>query len=393
VSGKLLEGTVKWLKNSNRFLVVPQEAGAQVIDENSPSSMAFLTVSHFLHMLRIERQRTERSKKPFLLLLLDISNLTTKKHHKETFDKLKSALASSLRETDILGWHDHYRVIGVIVTEMASLDRRSIEDIFRNIHSRFSNKLDSELNSQINISFHVYPETKSSCSIDGPFNRRLYPELAKRDIGYKFSMAIKCAFDFVGSFIALLCFSPILLAATIAIKITSEGPVLFRQERLGLNGKTFNLLKFRSMYSNCDSIEHREYIKKYIGDQKCSAIEPGIFKLINDPRVTPVGRFLRKTSIDELPQLINVLKGDMSLVGPRPPIAYECEHYDIWHRRRLLSCKTGITGLWQVTGRSRTTFDEMVRLDIKYISEWSLWTDLKILLKTPKAIVSGSGAY
>jgi lipopolysaccharide/colanic/teichoic acid biosynthesis glycosyltransferase len=179
----------------------------------------------------------------------------------------------------------------------------------------------------------------------------------------------------------------------VAIKLDSEGPVFFRQKRLGLNGRSFDLLKFRSMYTNCDSINHKEYIKKYIGEQNNSAIEPGVFKLRNDPRITSVGRVLRKTSLDELPQLINVLKGEMSLVGPRPPIPYECDLYDIWHRRRLLSCKPGITGLWQVTGRSRTTFDEMVRLDLKYISEWSLWLDFKILLKTPKAVFGGEGAF
>jgi lipopolysaccharide/colanic/teichoic acid biosynthesis glycosyltransferase len=160
-----------------------------------------------------------------------------------------------------------------------------------------------------------------------------------------------------------------------------------------MNGKTFDVLKFRSMYTNADSIKHQDYIKKYIGEQKNSAVEPGVYKLSNDSRITPVGRLLRKCSLDELPQLINVFKGEMSLVGPRPPIPYECELYDIWHRRRLLSCKPGITGLWQVTGRSRTTFDEMVRLDLKYIDEWSLWLDLKILLKTPKAVLGGEGAY
>ena len=122
------------------------------------------------------------------------------------------------------------------------------------------------------------------------------------------------------------------------------------------------------------------------------SVEPGVFKLTNDSRITPIGQFLRKTSLDELPQLINVLRGDMSLVGPRPPIPYECELYDIWHRRRLISCKPGITGLWQVTGRSRTTFDEMVRLDLKYIREWSLLLDIKILFMTPKAVINGSGA-
>jgi lipopolysaccharide/colanic/teichoic acid biosynthesis glycosyltransferase len=204
---------------------------------------------------------------------------------------------------------------------------------------------------------------------------------------------LKKVIDVLGSSVGLICLSPVFLAISAAIKLTSEGPVFFRQDRMGLNGKAFQVLKFRSMYTNCDAASHKEYITKYIGEQKKAAVEPGVFKLTNDNRITPVGRWLRKTSLDELPQLINVFKGDMSLVGPRPPIPYECDLYDVWHRRRLLSCKPGITGLWQVTGRSRTTFDEMVRLDLKYISEWSLWLDLKILLMTPKAVFGGKGAY
>jgi lipopolysaccharide/colanic/teichoic acid biosynthesis glycosyltransferase len=118
-----------------------------------------------------------------------------------------------------------------------------------------------------------------------------------------------------------------------------------------------------------------------------------VFKLTNDPRITPIGRLLRRTSLDELPQFLNVLKGQMSLVGPRPPIPYEVDCYEAWHKRRLLTVKPGITGLWQVKGRSRTTFDEMVRLDLQYARTWSLWLDLKIILKTPGAMVSGDGAH
>src|SRR5438046_5256957 len=132
------------------------------------------------------------------------------------------------------------------------------------------------------------------------------------------------------------------------------------------------------------------YIKS--GGQADAAVAPGVFKLTNDPRITPVGRILRKTSLDELPQLWNVLTGEMSLVGPRPPLPYELQHYAPWHRRRVLEAKPGITGLWQVTGRSRTTFAEMVRLDLRYARRRSLWTDLRILLRTPGAVVGGKGA-
>ena len=353
----------------------------------------FFGESLFRHMLRIERQRTERSKRPFLLALLELTNLASGPSFNKNFEKIKSALTSALRETDIRGWYENDHVVGIIFTEMTSLDAVSIEGVFRKLHERLCEKLGEELVSKISITFHIYPETNGHMSINSSFNIKLYPDLTKKDVGHQFSLTLKKAIDVLGSFIGLVCLSPVFLLVSLAVKLTSQGPVFFRQERMGLNGKVFSVLKFRSMYTNCDARSHKEYIAKYIGEQKKAAVEPGVFKLTHDNRITPVGRWLRKTSLDELPQLINVFKGDMSLVGPRPPIPYECDLYDIWHRRRLLSCKPGITGLWQVTGRSRTTFDEMVRLDLKYISEWSLWLDIKILLMTPKAVFGGTGAY
>jgi exopolysaccharide biosynthesis polyprenyl glycosylphosphotransferase len=364
-----------------------------VVPHKEESEVTFFGQSLFLHMLRIERQRTERSKRPFLLALLDVSSLAARQPYKKNLEKIKSALTCALRETDIRGWYENDRVIGIIFTEMTSLDAPSIEGVFRKLYDRLCDKLDKELIDNISITFHVYPETNNQISINGSFNTKLYPDLTKKDLGHQFSLTLKKVIDVLGSSVGLICLSPVFIAISMAIKLTSEGPVFFRQDRMGLNGNVFPVLKFRSMYTNCDARSHKEYITKYIGEQKKAAVEPGVFKLTNDNRITPVGRWLRKTSLDELPQLINVFKGDMSLVGPRPPIPYECDLYDVWHRRRLLSCKPGITGLWQVMGRSRTTFDEMVRLDLKYISEWSLWLDLKILLKTPKAVFSGKGAY
>jgi len=190
----------------------------------------------------------------------------------------------------------------------------------------------------------------------------------------------------------LVALSPVLAAIALAIKLTSKGPVFFRQERVGLYGKRFTFLKFRSMYANCSERNHQEYIEAFISGQQ-EEESPSVFKLTDDPRVTPIGSFLRKTSLDELPQFINVLKGDMSLVGPRPPIPYELGLYDVWHRGRLMVVKPGITGLWQVEGRSSTTFDNMVRLDLRYIRQWSLWLDIKILLKTPWVVLTCRGAY
>jgi lipopolysaccharide/colanic/teichoic acid biosynthesis glycosyltransferase len=153
------------------------------------------------------------------------------------------------------------------------------------------------------------------------------------------------------------------------------------------------MLKFRTMRVDADHALHQKFVTEFI-QAGANAGQGGStpFKIARDPRVTPIGRFLRKTSLDELPQLWNVLIGEMSLVGPRPPIPYEVEQYKLWHNRRLFEAKPGVTGLWQVVGRSRTTFDEMVRLDLRYVKSRSLWTDLKILLATPRAVISGKGA-
>jgi lipopolysaccharide/colanic/teichoic acid biosynthesis glycosyltransferase len=181
-----------------------------------------------------------------------------------------------------------------------------------------------------------------------------------------------------------------------AIKLTSKGPVFFRQQRLGQYGRGFTFLKFRSMHPDSDPSIHREYVKRFIGNgaaEKPAAEPAATYKLTVDPRVTPIGRFLRRTSLDELPQFLNVLWGDMSLVGPRPPVPYEVECYSAWHRTRLLAAKPGITGLWQVAGRSRVKFDDMVRMDLRYATSWSLWLDLKILLQTPLAVFTANGAH
>lgn len=315
----------------------------------------FYSAPHFHHMLRIERRRTERSKKPFLVMLLDISGLNTK-HNGYVYEKIKPILTSCSRETDIRGWYEHNNVMGVVFTEVASVDDNSMGSIVQKLRKGIIKTLDAEEIKRIKVSFHVFPEdTVNSTINDGLFNIILYPDLSKQSVSRQATLSIKKLMDITGSILALLVFSPILMIIAAAVKLESEGPVFFRQETIGLNGETFIFLKFRSMYTNSDHNRHKDYIKKLIKDGKDDTNAPGVYKLSNDPRITPLGSFLRKTSLDELPQFINVLKGEMSLVGPRPPIPYECELYDIWHRRRLLSVKPGITGLWQVTGRSRTT--------------------------------------
>ena len=198
--------------------------------------------------------------------------------------------------------------------------------------------------------------------------------------------------DIFGSVAALIAFLPAFAIIALLVKLTSKGPVLFCQKRVGQYGREFNFFKFRTMYVDNDSEIHREYVTKLIAGGADLGQGKGVYKLVNDPRITALGRFLRKTSLDELPQFVNVLKNDMSLVGPRPPLPYEYERYKVWHKRRVLELKPGLTGLWQVEGRSRTTFDEMVRMDIKYASTSSLWIDIKILWQTPAAMFSGRGA-
>lgn len=188
---------------------------------------------------------------------------------------------------------------------------------------------------------------------------------------------------------------PIWLLAAILIKLDSSGPILFKQERVGMDGRVFLCYKFRTMFSGADENVHREaYSKNIEGDEEANAGDddkPVFGKVKDDPRITRFGRWLRRTSIDELPQILNVLRGDMSIVGPRPPIPYEVEEYDAWHRKRL-DMKPGITGLWQVSGRNRLTFAEMVKVDLFYIENWSLFLDLKIIFLTLPAVFRGDGA-
>jgi lipopolysaccharide/colanic/teichoic acid biosynthesis glycosyltransferase len=195
--------------------------------------------------------------------------------------------------------------------------------------------------------------------------------------------------------VAILGF-PFFLAVALLIKLTSRGPVFYSQKRIGEHGEVFTLFKFRTMRQDSDDSIHREFTRSFIeGRMPNSSLDektPSVYKLTNDPRVTSVGNFLRKTSLDELPQFINILKGEMTIVGPRPPLQYELEHYEEWHKLRL-EVRPGLTGLWQVSGRSSVPFNEMVKLDLYYIEHWSLLLDLKIMLRTIPVMLFGSGGY
>jgi lipopolysaccharide/colanic/teichoic acid biosynthesis glycosyltransferase len=362
-----------------------------------------LSEEAFQRMISLERHRSERSRKPFLLMLLDMGDPQPPSDARWKYvGKLMAALSAGTRETDVAGWYKNESVLGMMFTEISLEDRGTIvSTMIARLSDILRTHLTSEQFKRVGISFHVFPDDWEQGSRKRPDDTVLYPDLSKLSTGRRIAGMLKRAIDIVGSIMALILFSPIFLLIAVAIKATSKGPILFRQKRIGQLGEPFVFLKFRSMTAGNNDAVHKEYVRQLIAGK--AKPQPsngngngngnGVFKLTEDSRITRVGAFLRRSSLDELPQFINVLKGEMSLVGPRPPIPYEVERYDIWHRRRLLEVKPGITGLWQINGRSRVTFDEMVRLDLRYARSWSPWMDIKILLQTPRAVVLGEGAH
>jgi lipopolysaccharide/colanic/teichoic acid biosynthesis glycosyltransferase len=366
-------------------------------DQSSPADRTVLNEDMFLRMVSLERKRTERSRKPFLLMLLDMGETVPSGRDSKVLGKIIAALTLTTRETDLIGWYRSDSIVGVMFTEISLEDRAVIlSTMMTRVSETLRNHLNIELFSRIRISFHLFPEEWSQEGLR-PSNPTLYPDLARRDDSKRVLSAIKRAMDVCGSLAALLAVSPLFLLIAAAIKLTSKGPVFFRQQRIGQYGVPFTFLKFRSMRAGNDASIHKEYVRQLITGQAESNPADGsgttVYKLTNDSRITKVGAFLRRTSLDELPQFLNVLRGEMSLVGPRPAIGYEVEAYDIWHRRRILEARPGITGLWQVEGRSRVKFDDMVRLDLRYANSWSPWMDVKILLRTPAAVLFSEGAF
>ena len=197
--------------------------------------------------------------------------------------------------------------------------------------------------------------------------------------------------DLLGASVIILLLSPLLIGLAIAIRLDSSGPALFRQRRVGLGRREFTVFKFRSMRSDADPRGHRDYVTALIKGKEANGGKENLYKLAVDDRITPVGRWIRRWSLDELPQLFNVIAGDMSLVGPRPAIPYEVDEYPSWYLDRF-AVKPGMTGLWQVSGRNERTYEEMVRLDIEYAQRRSLFLDLSILARTPFTVLARRGA-
>lgn len=366
------------------------QAGVQVSPaEQAISLSGVLSESTFTELLSLERKRSERSGKPFVLMMVQAA----KGDSASTLLKLVPAIAAGTRDTDVTGWFSEGRALGTIFTEIACLDAAIMEKLQKKICETASALLTPTELRGVEFIFYRVPDEWSNHKPGKGTTVRLYPEVAQREESRGFALGVKRVMDFVGALLAVVVASPLLLLISAAIKLTSKGPVFFRQERVGQHGVPFWCLKFRTMQVANDCNIHREYVEKLIRGEVKQDENGGVYKITADPRVTKIGHLLRKTSLDELPQFINVLKGEMSLVGPRPPIPYELKAYDTWHRRRILEATPGITGLWQVRGRSRTTFDEMVRLDLQYARDWSVWLDLKILFQTPWAVISGSGAH
>ena len=344
-----------------------------------------LPSNDFLKHLDREKRRSERSKAALSLVLyrVDETGGVNEKHA----DRFLEVLHSAKRETDILG-HVGDRLLAVLCPDT---DAQGTKGFLLKIEDR-AGKLPFDAVAA------TYPDHLFESFANGTRTQPALQPFLVADANGKGcdGYALKRGLDIVGALVALCALMPLMLVVAAAIALSSRGPVIFRQTRLGRGGVPFTFYKFRSMVVNVDDRIHREFVASLIkgGPAEGAATEgtPAPYKLQSDPRVTRIGRFIRKTSIDELPQFFNVLKGDMSLVGPRPPIPYEAAHYQSWHLRRILTIKPGITGLWQVEGRSKVTFNEMVRMDLRYIRDCSPALDLKILLKTVLVVVSCEGA-
>jgi exopolysaccharide biosynthesis polyprenyl glycosylphosphotransferase len=325
-----------------------------------------------------------------------------------------SLFIKEMRERPALG----YRVIGVVDTKPIDTQRTyeevpvigtldSLPEVIRDSGANEVIIADSEVNSEAlfevmmrcgrrrGVEFRIAPSLFNCLPRKTEIDQigvlpmiRLFREPLSNS-----SRILKRTFDLIVSALAIILLFPLWLLIALLIKLDSRGSVFYTQERVGMDGRLFLLYKFRTMKADADPELHREYQRAFIAGRAEANLgneKKPTYKLLADPRITRIGKMLRRTSLDEVPQLLNVLLGDMSIVGPRPPIPYEVEAYELWHRKRL-DMKPGLTGLWQVSGRNRLPFEEMVRLDLFYIENWSLLLDLKIILRTGFVMLGGEG--
>jgi len=368
---------------------------SKIVDTFRDEEWGLYIQNYFRTMLNFEIRRTERSKNPFLLVLISINESILNTLDRITLEKFKKTFDQITRETDIKGWYRENKTIGIVYTDM-SVQNRDL--ILKKVKDGLKHVFGHSIPHHIFITTYLYPEdlgketTRETVdSLDAlPDHTHTHTHITTSHV---VAQTAKRFIDIVGSIVGITLFSPAFILIPLIIKLTSRGPVFFKQKRVGYNGQTFKMLKFRSMHTNNDSSIHKKFMQDFIKNQGTVNSNTKIFKIVGDPRVTWIGRIIRKTSLDELPQFFNVLFGDMSLVGPRPAIPYETEEYDAWHKRRFLGVKPGITGFWQVYGRSTAAFDAMVRMDIHYVRNWTPIMDLKLMCKTPFILFTAKGAY
>jgi lipopolysaccharide/colanic/teichoic acid biosynthesis glycosyltransferase len=354
----------------------------------------FLPKDVFRRIIDRERERANRTGDVFSMVAFVLPGSSEKQ---EALALLTDLLASRLRSIDAVGWLDSHH-IGILLPETDSAGAHMFAK------KVFQEKISGQL--VPNYEIFTYPSEK----LTDPEKRDLFEASVKaehkkhrsslwggwhfpkpqRNVDYMFCLTkrvFKRGFDLVGAGVCLLVLSPLFLVVAVIIKVVSPGPIFYKQLRIGYAGQPFTFLKFRTMSPGADTKEHQEYLATLIkGVPGNDGSDAPMSKLDHDPQIIPCGNLLRKTCLDELPQLINVLRGEMSLVGPRPPIPYEVKEYDSWHRGRF-NAIPGMTGLWQVSGKNKLSFREMVRIDIRYARERSLWVDIKILFRTPLAIL------
>ena len=341
----------------------------------------------FVEQLQREKRRAERSKSPLSIVVYRLNETVENSAIKADAGEFLELLHQASRETDYIG-HLGDELIAVLCPDT---NEQGINTYIAKVEALAGGRWFATDSA-------TYPDQLfEGLSNGGQFRQTLHNLVAQDfDEVSKHGYRLKRWLDVIGASALILMLSPLMLLVALLVAVTSPGPIIFKQMRLGTGGVPFPFYKFRSMVVNMDDSIHRQFVADLIKgeiNENSQGSSPGpVYKIRSDPRVTWIGRLIRKTSIDELPQLFNVLKGDMSLVGPRPPIPYEAEIYQAWHLRRILSARPGITGLWQVHARSTVTFNEMVRLDLRYIRECSLWLDLKILFKTVAVVLRCDGA-
>lgn len=292
-----------------------------------------------------------------------------------------------------LSIYQRVKVIGTMDNYKDILTSNAIDEIIFAVRISLIENIQYylKISEQLGISTRIIPDFQFQRILYRPETATVYMEnfvgmptisLSSVPLQQTTGLLLKTTIDYLGALGGFILTTPLFLIIGLAIKLSSPGPVFFKQERCGLNGRKFILYKFRTM------VENAEDLKKQLWYE--NEMDGPVFKIKNDPRITPIGRFLRKTSLDELPQLINILKGEMSFVGPRPPIPSEVEQYALWQRRRL-SMKPGLTCIWQISGRNKINFEKWMKLDLEYIDNWSIWLDLKLIFLTSREVFLGNG--